>query len=125
VSSSSSLCLPRRPGAARPAVTGLTLAGLGLSLGHNCGFPLNPARDLAPRMFSLLAGWGLPTFSGFWWLVPVLGAHLGGLAGVLLSLVPGVQSVTRDSPGPAAATVPYSPLRARDCEAPGSPAQKR
>ena len=41
-----------------------------------------PARDLAPRLFSLLAGWGLPTFSGFWWLVPVLGAHLGGLAGV-------------------------------------------
>ena len=117
-----------------------------------------PARDLAPRMFSLLAGWGLPTFSGFWWLVPVLGAHLGGLAGVSAKqhfwhhvytivsdstgiVVPGAgraeryQGLPRPGRGlgsgeldlqSVVCTVPqYSPLRARDCEAPGSPAQKR
>ena len=33
-----------------PAVVGLTVLGLGTSLGLNCGFPLNPARDLAPRL---------------------------------------------------------------------------
>ena len=34
-----------------PGVTGLTVLGLGMSLGFNCGYPLNPARDLAPRLF--------------------------------------------------------------------------
>ena len=28
----------------------LVLSGLGVSLGFNCGYPLNPARDLAPRL---------------------------------------------------------------------------
>ena len=34
-----------------PAVVGLTVLGLGVSLGYNCGYPLNPARDLGPRIF--------------------------------------------------------------------------
>ena len=33
-----------------PGVVGLTVLGLGVSLGFNCGYPLNPARDLAPRI---------------------------------------------------------------------------
>ena len=32
-------------------VLGLTVLGLGVSFGFNCGYPLNPARDLAPRLF--------------------------------------------------------------------------
>ena len=32
-------------------VTGFTVLGLGISFGFNCGYPLNPARDLAPRLF--------------------------------------------------------------------------
>ena len=31
-------------------MSGLAVLGLGLSLGYNCGYPLNPARDLAPRL---------------------------------------------------------------------------
>ena len=34
-----------------PAVAGCSVLGLGTSLGFNCGFPLNPARDLGPRLF--------------------------------------------------------------------------
>ena len=33
-----------------PAGVACTVLGLGTSLGLNCGAPLNPARDLAPRM---------------------------------------------------------------------------
>ena len=165
---------PRRPGAARPAVTGLTLAGLGLSLGHNCGFPLNPGTAVhhhcycATLDFYASPGPGASPVQPAGRLGPphllrllVARPRPGGAPGrpgggesqavpaslplcltlqVLLALVPGVQSVSRDSPGPAAASVPvswtdlqsvvctvsqYSPLRARDCEAPGSPAQQR
>ena len=38
------------PSALVPGVSGLAVLGLGLSLGYNCGYPLNPARDLAPRL---------------------------------------------------------------------------
>ena len=44
------VCSARAP-ADLPGVTGLAVLGLGLSLGYNCGCPLNPARDLAPRIF--------------------------------------------------------------------------
>ena len=51
----------------------------------------NPARDLAPRIFSSLVGWGnLPfTINGYGWLTvyviaPILGALLGGLGHRLL-----------------------------------------
>ena len=35
---------------ALPAGVAVTVLGLGTSLGLNCGAPLNPARDLAPRI---------------------------------------------------------------------------
>lgn len=47
----------------------------------------NPARDLGPRIFSSLAGWGsLPfTFNGAgWWLVYILGPIAGGLVGAAI-----------------------------------------
>lgn len=51
----------------------------------------NPARDLAPRIFSSMAGWGNLPFSvnGYGWLTvyviaPILGALLGGLGHRLL-----------------------------------------
>ena len=44
------VCSARAP-ANLPGLTGLAVLGLGLSLGYNCGCPLNPARDLAPRIF--------------------------------------------------------------------------
>ena len=32
-----------------PIFVGLSIAVVGLSFGHNCGFSLNPARDFGPR----------------------------------------------------------------------------
>lgn len=42
-----------------PIANGLLVIGLGLSFRLNCGNAMNPARDLAPRLFSVIAGWGL------------------------------------------------------------------
>ena len=47
---------------------------------------LNPARDLGPRLFALLAGWGsiaLPGPNGVWWAY-VVGPFLGGPLGATL-----------------------------------------
>jgi len=69
-----------------PLVTGCSVLGLGISLGYNCGYAVNPARDLAPRVFSALTGWGPGVFSAFnhWWVVPVVACHLGAVAGAWL-----------------------------------------
>jgi glycerol uptake facilitator protein len=47
---------------------------------------LNPARDLGPRLFALLAGWGsiaLPGPNGVWWAY-IVGPFLGGPLGATL-----------------------------------------
>ena len=44
-----------------PIVTGFSVLGLGVSLGYNCGYAVNPARDLAPRVFSGKAAYPLDT----------------------------------------------------------------
>ncbi|KAM9685545.1 LOW QUALITY PROTEIN: aquaporin-10 [Trichechus inunguis] len=49
---------------------GLLILAIGLSMGVNCRSPLNPARDLGPRLFTYAAGWGPEVFSagnGWWW----------------------------------------------------------
>ena len=69
-----------------PVGVGITVLGIGLSLGHNCGYAVNPARDLGPRVFTLLAGWGPGVFTEYnhWWIVPVVACHVGALAGAWL-----------------------------------------
>ena len=48
---------------------GLTVLGIGISVGGPSGFAINPARDLAPRLFGALVGTeGL--FDGLYWLIP-------------------------------------------------------
>lgn len=37
---------------------------MGTSFNYNCGGAVNPARDLSPRIFTSLAGWGLLPFKG-------------------------------------------------------------
>ena len=73
----------RVPKQSVPLFVGVTVLGLGLSLGYNTGCPINPARDLGPRIFTLLAGWGPGVFTEYnhWWIVPVLACHVGALAG--------------------------------------------
>jgi len=73
-----------RPRILTAATIGLTVTILISLLGPLTMAALNPARDLAPRIFSSLAGWGtLPfTVNGHGWLtVYVLAPIVGGLAG--------------------------------------------
>lgn len=42
---------------------GFIIVGLTMTFGMNCGGAFNPARDLSPRIFTAVAGWGKETFS--------------------------------------------------------------
>ena len=76
--------------AARPQVLTAAMIGLTVTLLISLFGPLtmacfNPARDLGPRLFSALAGWGgvpFTTNGSGWWSVylvaPVVGGWLGG-----------------------------------------------
>ena len=76
----------RVPKQSVPLFVGVTVLGLGVSLGYNTGCAINPARDLAPRLFTMLAGWGPGVFTEYnhWWIVPVIACHAGAVAGAWL-----------------------------------------
>ncbi|KAL1772398.1 Aquaporin-10 [Sigmodon hispidus] len=71
------------PAGLEPVVVGLLALTIGLSMGVNCGFPLNPAWDLGPQLFTYFVGWGPEVFSagnGWWWVsvvAPMVRATLG------------------------------------------------
>ncbi|XP_054156962.1 aquaporin-9-like isoform X2 [Oppia nitens] len=52
----------------------------------NTGCAMNPARDLGPRLFTAIAGWGIHVFSPlgghYWWAVGVLASTIGATMGV-------------------------------------------
>uniref|UniRef100_A0A7E4VUA5 Aquaporin-9 n=2 Tax=Panagrellus redivivus TaxID=6233 RepID=A0A7E4VUA5_PANRE len=69
---------------AQPLLIGATLMLIGMAWGMNCGYALNPARDLGPRLFTLVAGYGWKVFSirnYTWFWIPVIGPMLGGPIG--------------------------------------------
>lgn len=45
-----------------PLTVGLVVVLIGLSLGSNSGYAINPTRDIAPRVFTAIAGWGVDVF---------------------------------------------------------------
>ncbi|XP_064485221.1 aquaporin-9-like [Ornithodoros turicata] len=54
------------------------------AFGFNCGNPLNPARDFAPRVLMAVAGWGNDVFmynGRCWFWVPIVAPILGGVVG--------------------------------------------
>lgn len=68
-----------------PALVGLIVWSIGLSLGGPTGYAINPARDLGPRIAHALLpipGKGSSDWSYAW--IPVVGPVLGGLAGAFL-----------------------------------------
>jgi glycerol uptake facilitator protein len=82
-------CVTDERNKARPQI--LTAAAIGLTvtllislLGPLTMACFNPARDLAPRLFSSLAGWGGVPFQANghgWWMVYIIAPLLGGLLG--------------------------------------------
>ncbi|MFD1606497.1 MIP/aquaporin family protein [Oceanobacillus luteolus] len=67
-----------------PAIVGLLIVAIGMSLGGPTGYAINPARDLGPRIaHALLPIHGKGTSDwGYAW-VPIIGPILGGIYGAL------------------------------------------
>src|SRR5918992_98208 len=73
-----------------PLLIGFVVFAIGLSFGANSGYAINPARDLGPRLFAWIQGWGeiaVPgnygNVDGYMW-VPIVGPLVGGLVGALI-----------------------------------------
>lgn len=52
---------PALPGT-QAVVIGILIVVIGVSLGMNTGYAINPSRDLPPRFFTFIAGWGTEVF---------------------------------------------------------------
>ena len=67
-----------------PFYVGLAIIAIGACFGANCGYAINPARDLAPRILTWVAGWGKDVFTlaDYWFWVPIVGPHIGAVLGV-------------------------------------------
>ena len=66
-----------------PVLVGLVVVLIGMSFGALHGYAINPARDLGPRLFVVLAGFrnnGMTDGTGAY-LVPIIAPLIGGLAG--------------------------------------------
>jgi glycerol uptake facilitator protein len=66
-----------------PLFVGLIVVAIGMCFGPLHGYAINPARDLGPRLFTVLAGFrnnGLTDGTGVFW-VPLVAPFLGGLIG--------------------------------------------
>ncbi|KAI4816214.1 hypothetical protein KUCAC02_008549 [Chaenocephalus aceratus] len=74
------------PPGLEPLTVGLVVLVIGLSMGFNSGYAVNPARDLGPRIFTALAGWGREVFTAntYWFFVPLCAPFVGAAVGVLI-----------------------------------------
>ncbi|XP_068409494.1 aquaporin-7 isoform X2 [Eschrichtius robustus] len=69
-------------------VIGILVVIIGASMGMNSGYAINPSRDLPPRFFTFIAGWGTQVFSAKdWWWVPVVAPPLGAYLGAIIYLI--------------------------------------
>lgn len=50
------------PDGLQPVLVGAAVLVIGVSMGSNSGYALNPARDFGPRFFTYIAGWGGDVF---------------------------------------------------------------
>jgi glycerol uptake facilitator protein len=69
-----------------PLMVGLVVVAIGMSFGGMHGYPINPARDLGPRLFTVVAGFrnnGLTNSVRVWW-IPVIAPLVGGIVGAAL-----------------------------------------
>jgi len=68
-----------------PAIVGMLVGAIGLSLGGPTGYAINPARDLGPRLAHFILpipGKGSSDWSYAW--IPVVGPIIGGIFGALV-----------------------------------------
>ncbi|KAG6939757.1 aquaporin 9 [Chelydra serpentina] len=77
------------PKGLEPIAIGLLILLLTCSLGMNSGCAMNPARDLSPRIFTAIAGWGFEVFTAGnnWWWVPTVAPMMGGIIGAVTYII--------------------------------------
>jgi glycerol uptake facilitator protein len=63
------------------------VVAIGMSFGANAGYAINPARDLGPRLWAWIAGWGRIAMPGdygnvndYLW-IPIVGPLVGAVIG--------------------------------------------
>jgi glycerol uptake facilitator protein len=73
-----------------PVVIGFIVVAIGMSFGANAGYAINPARDLGPRLWAWVEGWGKIAMPGdygnvntYLW-IPIVGPFIGGVIGALI-----------------------------------------
>jgi glycerol uptake facilitator len=67
-----------------PLIIGLLVVAIGMALGTDAGYAINPARDFGPRVASFITGYGTAfrdQYGGLYWWVPIVGPIIGGLVG--------------------------------------------
>lgn len=95
-----------------PFMVGMAVLAIGLSLGGPTGYAINPARDFGPRVFAAIFAGDGKAFAGAYFLVPIIGPFLGGVAGaffydfVVKSFLP---APSEPEPAPRGADVAAQP----------------
>lgn len=66
-----------------PFAFAFLIMAIGMALGYNTGYAINPARDFGPRLFTSLAGWGSEVFTlrDYYFWIPIVAPLLGGVVG--------------------------------------------
>ncbi|XP_038600055.1 aquaporin-7-like isoform X1 [Tachyglossus aculeatus] len=98
-------------------VIGLLVAIIGMSMGMNTGYAINPSRDLPPRIFTAIAGWGMDVFraSNSWWWVPLIAPTIGSVIGALIYKIL-IDHHNRSAPQPEShLTLPSEPEPEATC----------
>ncbi|CAI4307692.1 AMP_1a_G0014530.mRNA.1.CDS.1 [Saccharomyces cerevisiae] len=68
-------------------IIGFLVAAIGMALGYQTSFTINPARDLGPRIFASMIGYGPHAFhlTHWWWTWGAWGGPIaGGIVGALI-----------------------------------------
>jgi MIP family channel proteins len=66
-----------------PFAFALLIMALGMAFGMNTGYAINPARDVGPRFFTFIAGWGSKVYTtrDYYFWIPIVGPLVGGVIG--------------------------------------------
>ncbi|XP_030047752.1 aquaporin-7 [Microcaecilia unicolor] len=67
-------------------LVGILVIVIGMAMGMNTGYAINPARDLPPRIFTAIAGWGVEVFraGNYWCWIPVVAPLAGSITGAFI-----------------------------------------